>query len=290
MISSRSQRLSWISLRKFSSSPSGWKVSSDAPQAKKKILLPKNILILRHGNSLGNEDETLYERMPDWKIPLSAKGQAQAATAALRIKSIVGEDAPVYFYVSPYKRAKQTMEQVQKICQSQILLIREEPRLREQDFGNFQDYDAIQEAKHERHKFGRFFFRFPNGGESGADVFDRVSAFCGTFMRDAEQLARDDATAILVTHGITSRMFVMRWLHWSVEDFEMTENPPNCGLLHLRRTDDGYRLTDCSRKLINAPLEQGIGRGLVIMDEMHQHRQHGEAENFDSLHETAWGL
>jgi hypothetical protein len=41
-----------------------------------------------------------------------------------------------------------------------------------QDFGNFQDAEGKKREKAERLRFGRFFYRFPNG-ESGADVYDR---------------------------------------------------------------------------------------------------------------------
>ena len=61
----------------------------------------------------------------------------------------------------------------------------------------------IKEAKLIRPQFGRFFYRFPDG-ESGADVYDRVSAFLGTFHRDMQQVntemnenIMDDATALV---------------------------------------------------------------------------------------------
>ena len=152
---------------------------------------------------MGNQDETLYSTTPDWKIPLSARGEQQARAAGRRIQTLIGaDDAPVLFYVSPYKRTKQTLAHLH--LPHPILYTREEPRLREQDFGNFQDLQKIQQAKRDRPKFGRFFYRFPHGGESGADVFDRVSAFTGTLLRDMEQLELDEArraTAIFVTHG-----------------------------------------------------------------------------------------
>ena len=151
---------------------------------------------------MGNQDETLYSTTPDWKIPLSERGQKQAITAGRRIQELIGADTPVLYYVSPYRRTKQTLENLH--LPNPVLYTREEPRLREQDFGNFQDPKKIQQAKRDRPKFGRFFYRFPNGGESGADVFDRVSAFTGTFLRDMEQLEQNEArqaTAIFVTHG-----------------------------------------------------------------------------------------
>jgi hypothetical protein len=116
-----------------------------------------------------------------------------------------------------------------------------------------------------------------------------------------EQCGPEDmrnATAIFITHGITSRLFVMRWLHWTVDDFEALHNPPNCGLLHLKRSDDGsnYRLTEESRQLIKAPPEEGIGRALQLGDVLKRRlnlpRELSADDRlaFDSLNETAWGI
>ena len=62
------------------------------------------------------------------------------------------------------------------LCQAfrpdQVQGVQEEVQLREQDFGNFQDMEGKKREKAERLRFGRFFYRFPNG-ESGADVYDR---------------------------------------------------------------------------------------------------------------------
>ena len=41
---------------------------------------------------------------------------------------------------------------------------------------NLQDAEGKQKEKAERLRFGRFFYRFPNG-ESGADVYDRMTIF-----------------------------------------------------------------------------------------------------------------
>ncbi len=40
---------------------------------KTKYLLPKRIILLRHGESLGNIDDTAYASIPDWKIPLTRR-------------------------------------------------------------------------------------------------------------------------------------------------------------------------------------------------------------------------
>jgi hypothetical protein len=40
-----------------------------------------------------------------------------------------------------------------------IVGVREEPRLTEQQFGNFQNLATIRDSKQERARFGRFYYR-----------------------------------------------------------------------------------------------------------------------------------
>lgn len=39
-----------------------------------KSRFPKNIILVRHGESLGNVDEQAYVTTADWRIPLTEKG------------------------------------------------------------------------------------------------------------------------------------------------------------------------------------------------------------------------
>jgi hypothetical protein len=71
----------------------------------------------------------------------------------------------------------------------------EEPRLREQDFGNFQPCSAEMERMwQERADYGHFFYRIPNG-ESAADAYDRVSGFNESLWR---QFGEDDCASVYV--------------------------------------------------------------------------------------------
>src|SRR5438105_2388477 len=86
----------------------------------------------------------------------------------------------------------------------------EEPRLREQDFGNFQPCSAEMERMwHERADYGHFFYRIPNG-ESAADAYDRISGFNESLWR---QFGEEDfaSVCVLVTHGLMTRVFLMKW-------------------------------------------------------------------------------
>lgn len=43
-----------------------------------------------------------------------------------------------------------------------------------------------------------------------------------------------NTSLVLVTHGLAARIFLMRWFHWTVEQFMEVFNPPNaevCSLL-----------------------------------------------------------
>lgn len=74
----------------------------------------------------------------------------------------------------------------------------------------------------ERADYGHFFYRIPNG-ESAADAYDRVSGFNESLWR---QFTDDDfpSVTVLVTHGLMTRVFLMKWYHWSVEYFEDLRN------------------------------------------------------------------
>ena len=92
-----------------------------------------------------------------------------------------------------------------QMAADQVVGLRMEPRICEQQFGNYQDVDAMACAKRERRRFGQFFYRFPNG-EAGMDVYTRVTSFVATLFRDVEQMAgagieTSEMTICIVTHG-----------------------------------------------------------------------------------------
>lgn len=106
--------------------------------------------------------------------------------------------------------------------------VKDEPRIREQDFGNFQKINSMQDVMKKRSTYGHFFFRFPHG-ESAADVYDRVASFQETLFRHFHdrQERRPRDVVVLVTHGIYSRVFLMKWFRWTYEEFESFTNVPN---------------------------------------------------------------
>ena len=208
---------------------------------------PKRIVLIRHAESEGNVDETMYMRKPDHRIELTEKGKRQAREAGEQLKNLLGPNETLYVYVSPYLRTMQTLYELgQAVGVDRVLGVREELRIREQDFGNFQDA-TMRELKRERLGFGRFFYRFPNG-ESAADVYDRVTSFretlrndihFGRFNCDDRGCRTDDCTVVIVTHGLTLRVFLMRWYKWTTDQFTRLKNPGNAELIVMERGDGG---------------------------------------------------
>lgn len=101
---------------------------------------PRRIILVRHGESEGNVDESAYTRIADPRIGLTEKGMKEAEECGRNIKKMIDgdgvEDWSVYFYVSPYKRTRQTLQHLAtSFRRPRIAGMREEPRLREQDFG-----------------------------------------------------------------------------------------------------------------------------------------------------------
>ncbi|KAG4913956.1 hypothetical protein AAZX31_19G223600 [Glycine max] len=199
-------------------------------------VLPKRIILVRHGESQGNLQPTAYDTIPDPKIQLTPEGIAQARHAGHRIRHVIaGEGSTnwrVYFYVSPYARTRSTLREIgRSFSRKRVIGVREECRIREQDFGNFQVQERMNVIKETRQRFGRFFYRFPEG-ESAADVFDRVSSFLESLWRDVDMNRlnhdpSDDLNLIIVSHGLASRVFLMKWFKWTVEQFELLNNFEN---------------------------------------------------------------
>ncbi|ESW30512.1 hypothetical protein PHAVU_002G158900 [Phaseolus vulgaris] len=207
---------------------------------------PRRIILVRHGESEGNVDESVYTRIPDPKISLTRKGRDQAEACGNRIKQMIekeqGQHWQVYFYVSPYQRTLQTLQHLARPFQrSRIAGFREEPRIREQDFGNFQNREKMRVEKALRQLYGRFFYRFPDG-ESAADVYDRITGFRETLRTDINigryqppGEKKTEMNLVIVSHGLTLRVFLMRWYKWTVQQFEGLNNMGNGNMLVMEK-------------------------------------------------------
>lgn len=207
--------------------------------------------MIRHGQSAANVDPSIYDRVPDYRIPLTDLGISQAVAAGERLRRDL-DGQPISVYVSPYLRTYQTLEALN--LGALVDRVVEEPRLREQDWANFQSAADIEKQRKLRNAYGHFFYRFREG-ESGSDVYDRTSSFLETLHRHWDRPSYASNT-LLVTHGLTMRLFCMRWFHWSVEYFESLNNPDNAALRTLVRGRDG-------KYSLDEPFTQWEARGVA---------------------------
>ncbi|KAM9912401.1 hypothetical protein OXX69_002609 [Metschnikowia pulcherrima] len=227
---------------------------------------PKYILLVRHGESEGNCDKLVNRHTPNHKICLTEQGHEQATQAGAVLKEFLsqlkerekGEVNPrsVMFYTSPYLRARQTCEDIIKGIKDVPGVdyrVREETRMREQDFGNFQSTpEETEQIWEQRAHYGHFFFRIPHG-ESAADVYDRIASFNESLYRKFENDSFPNVL-VLVTHGIWARVFLMKWFRWSYEEFESLRNIPHCQFLVMKQVaNKAYQLKTPLRKWDDLP-------------------------------------
>ena len=146
------------------------------------------------------------------------------------MKTLLKPDDTLQIFTSPYRRTRETTEGLLRTLTAQQsfdpsdpdyesapsplsrqkIKVWEEPRLREQDFGNFQPCSAEMERMwQERADYGHFFYRIPNG-ESAADAYDRVSGFNESLWRQFGDVDFP-SVCVLVTHGLMTRVFLMKW-------------------------------------------------------------------------------
>jgi broad specificity phosphatase PhoE len=193
------------------------------------------IKLVRHGESLANVAGDDQLPLADHQIPLTPKGVDQAREAGAHLGADFLQDALIY--TSPFLRTRQTLTGILEGADLDPVQVktREDPRLREVEHG----YADIREQRPMIDTHGHFYYRY-QGGESPADCYDRVSGFLESFIRSVRKT--ESQKALIVTHGLALRVFVMRFLHLTVEQFDQMANPHNADIVTLAPAD---ALEDC---------------------------------------------
>ena len=191
---------------------------------------PQPIFLFRHAESIAAVDETLQEDLPDAELPLSPAGVKQAEEAG-RLLMQEAKAERFELWVSPFLRCLETAQAMLRgtmLPQSMWPKIRVDVRLRDQDTGVFEERTrtlTIKEEKRRRWEYGAFNYRFESG-ENGAEVFGRVDSFIGSFVRFYQRRtpAESGKIAVIISHGVVLRLFLMRWLRLSVPWLHVTRN------------------------------------------------------------------
>ncbi|MEM9569837.1 MAG: histidine phosphatase family protein [Pseudomonadota bacterium] len=211
---------------------------------------PLQILLVRHGQSQTNVDKSLHGTIADPDIQLTDVGKEQAKTAGEFLDDWLRAEKVKRFrlYRSDYLRAVQTSEIIIDRFGSDLDFdTRMDERIRELEFGYS---DAVSDAEF-RDSFPHYeayknlwageakYYRRRLGGESPADVGDRLRHFVGAMYRDQEKYGI--STFVVVNHGLTSRVLAKILLKEDRVWYAKQRNPGNCAVRLIKgKQDVGY--------------------------------------------------
>ena len=202
----------------------------------KRKRLPKTIILVRHGESEANADKTMWKKIPDNLMGLTAIGKEQAIQIGRRISKILVGCHRVHLVVSPFERTLQTAAAMRSAFEHLIVRTDIESRIREQEMGNLQNEAEFRNFRKQQLKVGRFWYRFPTG-ESGADVLDRVKSWWFESVLTVNMRVGYESidAMVVVTHGLTMRFILMQLFGWSPTTFHSVWNAGNCDIYVLRK-------------------------------------------------------
>ena len=185
---------------------------------------PNRIFLVRHGESEGNVDPTIFQTMQDYEVPLTLKGVMQARLAGKKLHDRVSRS--VAFHVSPFSRTTDTYFEIAKSWKSP-LPVSFNPQLREREWSGWEYSGKRLSDKQWR----SFWFRFPNGGDAPSDVYDRFSIF---MMELNETNQKSDV--VIVSHGTAINVMMTKLLNLHpTHDFARMRNSKNCEITELAR-------------------------------------------------------
>eukprot|EP00929_Paragymnodinium_shiwhaense_P015286 TRINITY_DN123358_c0_g1_i1.p1 TRINITY_DN123358_c0_g1~~TRINITY_DN123358_c0_g1_i1.p1 ORF type:complete len:354 (-),score=77.88 TRINITY_DN123358_c0_g1_i1:47-1108(-) len=200
---------------------------------------PMRLVFIRHGESEANVDRAITEVVPDHRLHLTAQGRKQALDAGARLRSITG-DGSVKFIVSPYTRTKETLNGILQAYKDRACPVREDVRIREQEYGNFERGLNMKALHKEKREYGAFYYRFPEG-ESPADCYERASVFFETMYRSWED--NEHENEVIVCHGLMIVVTLMKFMRLDIEEYETIDALKNCEFVVLERPPDDGKYT-----------------------------------------------
>jgi len=185
------------------------------------------LTIVRHGETALNVTRVLQGHSD---IPLTDVGKKQAEHLGTRLRSLNVTYTTVF--ASDLSRARQTAELILHHSGAN-LPIREDMRLRERCYGSAEGKptaELFEKAKQENKSVHDY---TPHGGESGAQVTDRIQLFLEDLykLRDGEK----NENVLLVTHGGWI-MYFMKHIYHNKGKYSLKNFDPSTALSIHRNT------------------------------------------------------
>lgn len=169
-----------------------------SPQLDPTEVWPATLWIVRHGESAGNvaREAALQARrlstgieIRDVDVPLSPRGEKQAAALGRWFRDQPPEEQPTMLLTSPYERAAKTAMILVSTAGLDKVPVYLDERLREKEFGVLDGLtgDGIVARQPEQASLRRFlgkFYHRPPGGESWTDVILRLRTLIDTISHE----------------------------------------------------------------------------------------------------------
>lgn len=215
---------------------------------------PTKIFLIRHGESIGNVNKEIYKTVPDYAVRLTDRGIKQSVVVGAALSQLLSDPCAVYY--SPFLRTIETtnhiLGELKKSPKVDKEFVREDARLREQEWHSTLPLSGYNgQSEKDRISFGVFHYRFPSG-ESPADVYDRLGSFVENMYRDFEN-PHFPKNLLIVTHGMTMRILLMKLFNKTVDEVDSWVNPPNCtvwGIDYDKHTGMSFDFSTIKRREI----------------------------------------
>jgi broad specificity phosphatase PhoE len=228
---------------------------------------PAELVLVRHGESVGNladteardaDAERLELSARDADVELSPNGEEQARTLGRWVGGLAEGVRPDLVVSSPYRRAADTARTALEALGAEVVL---DERLRERDLGLFDGLTGkgirarYPEEAERRSHVGKFYYQ-PPSGESWADVVLRVRSL----LADLRE-GYDGRRVWLFTHQavIMSFRYALEGLdEEELLDIDRSIAIPNASITRYERADDALVLRQFADDdhLASGPAEQ----------------------------------
>jgi len=177
------------------------------------------IVLLRHGESQWN----LENRFTGWvDVPLSPKGEEEARSAGLKLKSCRFDCA----FTSVLIRANETLRIVLEAIGQTNIPIEKDQALNERMYGDLQGLNKAETAKQYGEQQVKIWRRSydvrPPGGESLEDTAHRVIPY---YVRAIEPCLKKGENILIVAHGNSLRALMMHLEHISEDKISAVDLP-----------------------------------------------------------------
>jgi len=206
---------------------------------------PNNLVLVRHGLSIYNEERELINRgvlttysskikgLRNADIPLSAKGKNQAQKTGIFLAKKYGNFDTVF--VSPFKRALDTAGLIVTNMPKAKLTIEE--RIREKEFGiadglTPEEIKTIFPYEYSRKLKEKKYYYRSAGGESYPDVNLRIWSFLNTLIREHSK-----TNILVVSHSavmLCFRKLLEKLTEKQVLDINQNDDVQNCAIISYR--------------------------------------------------------